>query len=221
MQNAAKMSDEEVARDLVARIQAGDGDAEAVLYERYRRGVLFTLSRMTADHALCEDLQQETLRLAIEKIRNGDVRKPESLNGYIRNIAKNLFIAEYRKKHRRGENEDWEAAPEPVDLAADPHFATARAQEADLVRALLRELKHQRDRQLLLRFYVGQEEKQQICQDLQMDPKIFNSILHRARQRFKALWEQKARRSATSLWVVFLHRGIYFLYGLSLTGLAA
>ncbi len=209
MDDGPRISDEAIARDLVNRIQAGDPQAEAALFQRYRRGLLYTLSRMTADHALCEDLQQECLRLVIEKIRNGEVRKPESLNGFIRNIAKNLFIADYRKKSRRGENEDWECAPEPVDARADPHVQAARVQEAALVRVLLGELKHQRDRQLLIRFYVGQQEKEQICRDLDLDPKIFNRILHRARQRFKELWLRKANRRLDHFWVVFWAYGLY------------
>jgi hypothetical protein len=37
-------------------------------------------------------LYQETFRIALEKIRRGDVREPEKLSGFMGGIARNLVI---------------------------------------------------------------------------------------------------------------------------------
>ena len=43
----------------------------------------------------------------------------------------------------------------------------------------------QRDRTLLVRFYLDEEEKESICQDLRLDARQFDRVLHRARQRLR------------------------------------
>jgi hypothetical protein len=56
-------------------------------------------------------------------------------------------------------------------------------EEAAIVRRLIGELPTARDRQLLLRFYVAEEEKESIGADLGLDSLHFNRVLFRARQR--------------------------------------
>ena len=41
---------------------------------------------------------------------------------------------------------------------------------------------------MLRRFYLGQEDKDALCAELGVDRLQFNRILHRARERFRALW---------------------------------
>jgi RNA polymerase sigma-70 factor (ECF subfamily) len=63
-------------------------------------------------------------------------------------------------------------------------------EEAETVRRLIRELPTDRDRQLLLRYYVSEEEKESLCADLGLDSLHFNRVLFRARQRFKEILER-------------------------------
>src|SRR6185369_11439053 len=65
--------------DLVRRIQAGDRQAEGELVEHYGEGLAFLLRRWTRDQDAASDLYQETFRLALEKIRRGEVRDPDRL----------------------------------------------------------------------------------------------------------------------------------------------
>src|SRR5262245_5621804 len=103
---------------LARRIVAGDAAAEGDLVERYSRGVRFLLSELTRDRARTDDLHQETFRLVLQKVRAGELREPEKLPGFIRQIAKNLFIEDYRKAARRA-TEDLETAPQPADPSPD------------------------------------------------------------------------------------------------------
>ncbi len=64
--------------------------------------------------------------------------------------------------------------------------------ESQCVRQVIGELKTERDRQLLLRFYLAEDDKEQICSDLGLSSLHFNRVLFRARQRFKVLLEQTA-----------------------------
>ena len=179
----------EIARDLVRRIQRGDTAAETRLVERYSRGLLYMLRRTAGDPALADDLHQETFRVVLERLRERGLEEPERLAGFLHRTAKNLFIGGYRKVIRRkteGEIDGLDAVPDP---AADPLHEAVREEEAALVRRLIGELETDRDRQILYRFYIAEEEKERICADLELSSLHFNRVLFRARQRFKELLE--------------------------------
>jgi RNA polymerase sigma-70 factor (ECF subfamily) len=181
------------AAALVRRILSGDTAAETELVERYSRGVYFLLTELTRDRARADDLHQETFRLVIEKLRAGELREPAKLPGFIRQLAKNLFIADYRKKARRM-MEDLETVPQPADPTPDQLVQVLQEEDTRLVRELLAGLQPERDRFVLFRFYLAGEPREKICADLGLTVGTFNVALHRARQRFKTLIETSAAR---------------------------
>ena len=181
----------EVAADLVQRILAGDASAEEELVQRYSRGLLYLLRRLGAPPELADDLHQETFRIVLERLRRRGLEDPAGLAGFLRGTARNLIIAERRKTARRRT----EADDEKLDQVANPSPSQLSAvlldEEAGFVRKLISELPTDRDRQVLLRFYVAEEEKEAICADLGLDSLHFNRVLFRARQRFKEIFKQR------------------------------
>jgi RNA polymerase sigma-70 factor (ECF subfamily) len=185
--------------DLVRRIQAGDLRAETELIELYGEGVTFLLRRWTRDRDAADDLFQETFRTAIEKIRRGEVREPDRLPGFLRSLAKNLSTYHYRRAAQQTERE------KPIDTALEPPDPTAgqlgrllRQEKIEIVRRLLAELSVERDRQILLRFYLREEDKENIRRDLGLTSAEFNVVLFRARRRYRDLFEKAAAGSARS-----------------------
>jgi RNA polymerase sigma-70 factor (ECF subfamily) len=65
-----------------------------------------------------------------------------------------------------------------------------RREKAALVRRLLEELRSERDRQILFRFYIAEEDKEIIRADMGVTGPEFNMILFRARRRYRELYEQ-------------------------------
>jgi RNA polymerase sigma-70 factor (ECF subfamily) len=183
-----------ISVELSRRIGAGDRAAEAQLVERYERGVLYLLKRRTRDTDLALDLRQEAFRIAIEKLRAKEIAEPERVGAFVRGIAVNLAIADARKTVRRATKADSDA----VELVADPDDgpadAVASAQTRAAVRALLDELSVARDRDILLRFYIEDEDKESICAALGVDSAHFNRVLFRAKQRFRELLERAEKR---------------------------
>ena len=59
------------------------------------------------------------------------------------------------------------------------------------MRQVLDELPVERDRQLLRQFYLRQESKERICADHGLTSLQFNRVLHRARERFRELWNAR------------------------------
>jgi RNA polymerase sigma-70 factor, ECF subfamily len=182
--------------DLVRRIQAGEPAAESELVARFSRGLLLMLRRLVQNPALADDLHQETLALVIQKIRRGEVREPEKLAGFLRSTARNLFIADRRKEARYQALDDGEKeGPRPLtDRAPAPLERVLAEEEARQVQRLLGELRFDRDRQLLLRFYLSDDSKEKLCADLEIEPERFNKVLFHARERLRELWERAEKR---------------------------
>ena len=195
---AAPLPDSAAMAELVRRIVSGDPAAEAELVRRFSRAVSFLLRRLARDEALVEDLYQETFRLVIEKVRSGELREAERLPGFVSSMARNLFLSSARRGGRR---QKWQGDPEAADTALDPapgQLARLLAQErAALVRRVLAELTNDRDREILSRYYIADQDKEAICRDLNLSDLHFNRVLFRARQRYRELfvkWQETGRR---------------------------
>jgi RNA polymerase sigma-70 factor (ECF subfamily) len=182
----------EASADLVHRIVSGDPAAEAELVRRFGRALSFLIRRLTRDETVAEDLYQETFRLVIEKVRGGELREPERLPGFVSSLARNLFLGAVRRSGRR---QKWQGDPEAAQFAPDPapgQLAGLLARERGAaVRRVLEELKNDRDREILSRYYIADERKEDICRDLDLSDLHFNRVLFRARQRYKELFESR------------------------------
>ena len=188
------------AIDLARRIAAGDREAEGELVRRYSRGVLFHLRRMSRDPAESDDLHQETFRVVIERLRREELADPSRLAAFTLRTARNLFLMAQRKRVRRGEDRDETDREGELDDPADPApgqlAEVLREETVARVHAVLRELPTARDRAVLLRFYVAEEDKERICADLGLSSLHFNRVLFRARQRLRELLLAQAERPA-------------------------
>lgn len=183
-----------VAADLVRRIVARDVPAENQLVQRYRRGLCYYLGHLGAAPELAEDLAQETFRIALERLRREGLAHPAGLSAFLRGTARNLFLNERRKTWRRRTESGGDELGQAVTPAPSPLQTVLRDEEAAVVRRMIGELPTERDRQILLRFYVREEDKASLCADLGVDSLHFNRVLFRARQRFKELVERALRQ---------------------------
>jgi RNA polymerase sigma-70 factor (ECF subfamily) len=180
----------EIAADLVHRIAEGDARAETELIECCGGVLRFLARRFTRSEADAEDLYQDTLMLAIAKIRSGEVQQPERLAGFLRSLTKNLSTQRYRRRRYQAETST-EYLTEVEDTAAESPLGGLLHQERSrLTRRVLSELGVPRDREVLFRYYIAGESSPQICADLEIDGDHFYRVLSRARQRYRRLWEE-------------------------------
>ena len=185
----------QVAANLVALVKQGDRAAETEMIERYSRGLRFLLRRKTRDTTLTEDFLQETWAIALVKIRDNGLDNPERLAGYLCGIANNLALGEIRRVNRQRTSVNSEIVALIPDESSNPFRLVSRAEVCKQVRSLLEELTKERDREILERFYVREEDKDSICKRLDVDGLHFNRVLYRARQRLKSVIEAADRRS--------------------------
>ncbi|MES1211285.1 MAG: sigma-70 family RNA polymerase sigma factor [Acidobacteriota bacterium] len=182
----------ESPEELVAAILAGDRTAEARLIETYGRGIAVLLDRQTNGRPEAEDLFQDTFRLVLEKLRNGELRDPSRLPGFVAQIARSLAVEHYRKTSRRKTEADSDAVQEAVAGGSGQLDRLLVRERADLVRQVIQELGTSRDRDILLRFYIAEEDKERISADFGLTSLQFNRVLHRARERYREIYLERA-----------------------------
>lgn len=184
-------SQADFAKQLATRIREGDTSAESELIERYSTGVRLILLKRTGNSQLSCDLSQDTFIIALQKLRAGEVRKPEYLAAFLRQTAVNLSFEYYRSQKRYVHQEDG------IIALQTPHI-DRKAEQVDyqyvskLLGTAIKELANSRDREILRRFYLLDEDKPQICTALQLSTAHFDRVLYRAKQRMRKLIVERA-----------------------------
>ncbi len=64
-----------------------------------------------------------------------------------------------------------------------------------MVREVLQDLSTERDRQILTRYYLADQDKDDICRELELPEDHFKRVLFRARQRYRTLYEQRCDKA--------------------------
>jgi RNA polymerase sigma-70 factor, ECF subfamily len=155
-------------------------------------GVLLRLvKRKLHDRELAADLVNEAVAISLEQLRSGKlVKVDQGLIGYVFKVSMNLL-----RNHRRTKHNDIEARAD--SSALDNLTATATRDDSDddrlkrLTREMLKSLNMARDREIVERFYLDEEDKETICRDLGVTSAQFNLVISRARHRMKRLLEAR------------------------------
>ena len=183
--DSALAKERSAAAAIVSRIRSGDAAAETELVKRYQRRLYFVVIRRVGDSERARDIVQDVLAIAIDKLRCQDLREPERLVGFLRGIADNTIKSEGRKRSRDPISLDIEAVAAIPDSSTLQYPAVAAEQIRTAIHAVLQELTVERDRELLMRFYVYDEDKDRICDELGIDRSHFSRVLFRAKGRFR------------------------------------
>jgi RNA polymerase sigma-70 factor, ECF subfamily len=152
-------------------------------------GLRAQLARVTGSRELAADLLQDAIVTALQKLREGELSSRRELDGFVYRTALN-----HLRNHRR-KNRWYVSDTEAADLLADPEAAcptedVASAQWARLAREVLNEA-NSRDRELLVRFYLDDEPKEELCRRYGLSDLHFNRVIFRARERFRDLLQSR------------------------------
>ena len=177
--------------DLAGRICKGDAEAEATLCARFGPGVRQILARRLHNFAQAEELAQEVLIVVLKRLRATPLQDPARLAAFIAQTARNVAMADRRKERRRRTDTGSEELDDVPDREQDQAVTVEVMSSAAAVHAMLKELKSSRDRSLLVRYYLQDEDKASICHDLGLSDSTFNVVLFRARERFLELLQKR------------------------------
>ena len=128
--------------------------------------------------------------VVLRRLRSAALDDPARLGGFIAQTARNLLIGAKRQAERRMTSVNSEAVEAAMDEAPSREQQAEADSASAMVRRVLVELKSERDRQALVRFYLDEEPKERICAELKLTELQFNLVLFRARDRMRILLER-------------------------------
>ncbi|MCO7224948.1 RNA polymerase sigma factor [Pleionea sp. CnH1-48] len=172
---------------LIQRIRSGERQAEQELVTHYWQGLYFILNRRAQDPELARDIVQDAFIVVLEKARNDQIKNPAALSAFIREVGVNLLIAHYRKEKRRATDTDPDIDIRPPESSSLLNHSLHNEKLLEIVQQLMDEMKVERDREILRRYFISEQTKKEICEALDLTPAQFDRILHRARSRLKQL----------------------------------
>lgn len=176
--------------ELAARVARGDRQAETTFVRRHQRAVTLVLqTRVQPDRV--HDLTQETFIVVIARMRDSGIHDPNRIGGFLRQTAINLANSDRRKYLRQRTETDNDSIEVAVDEALGPADSVELDQLASMIGELMDELPMRRDRELLQRYIVNEEDKFALCREYGLTSEHFDRVLHRARVRLKELLEKR------------------------------
>jgi RNA polymerase sigma-70 factor (ECF subfamily) len=179
---------------LVAQIQAGEDAGMEQLYKLFSRGIRYYLCRQLGPQEL-EDKVHDTFLIVVNAIRRGDLREPERLMGFVRTVVRRQVAAYIEQAvHMRREQTDLESGIAVADRKQNPEQEAILRQKTELMRNVLQCLS-QRDRDILVRFYLQEQSQEQICREMSLTETQFRLLKSRAKAKFGEIGRKKLASS--------------------------
>ena len=173
------VSDEALARRIAGAAPGSSDAEEAELYRRFAPRVRLYGRRHLRNDAAADDLAQEVLLLTIERLRSGEVRRPEQIGSFILGTSRMMAHGEQRVVRRRDALAAQFMTTTPE--VAPPSLASL---DAPRVAACLRTLAERERLVVVLTFYADREAPR-IAEDLGVSPGAVRAIRHRAMVRLR------------------------------------
>lgn len=163
--------------------------AVAALIEQNYVGLRLLVARRCHDPNVAADLLNEAVVTTWTKWQAGKIERPEQIAGYVLQVTMNLLRNHRRAIAERPERRADAAKLQELAIDGEPGDETIEREIAVQVKKVVREMSSPRDRAILVRFYLDEDEKETICRDMGLSPLQFDKILHRARGRLRKLLE--------------------------------
>jgi RNA polymerase sigma-70 factor, ECF subfamily len=179
--------------ELVMRIQQGDESGMEDLYRLFARGIRFYLCRQLGVQEL-DDKVHDTFLIVVQAIQRGDLREPERLMGFVRTVVRRQVAAHIdHVVHSRRDELHMDVGVRVVDGRRNPEQNMAFQQKVDFMLEILNQLS-ERDREILTRFYLHEEEQEEICREMNLTETQFRLLKSRAKARFGELGRRKLQQ---------------------------
>jgi RNA polymerase sigma-70 factor (ECF subfamily) len=173
------VSDEALARRIAGGLPGSTDAEEAELYRRFSPRVRLYGRRHLRNDAAADDLAQDVLLLTIERLRAGEVRRPEQIGSFILGASRMMAHAQRRVARRRQA-----LAAQFMATAGETAPSSIAALDAPRVAACLRALA-ERDRLVVLLTFYADRDAPGIAEDLGVSPGAVRAIRHRAMARVR------------------------------------
>ena len=175
-------------RAYVERLREGDPPTEHHFVAYFEQLLRIKLRARMLPSDKVEDLRQETFIRVIAAVRReGGVRQPERFGAFVNSICNNVLLEHYRSSAKNQPMED--SHMEIPDKVLDLEGMLVTKQSSEQVRKILDGMPR-RDRDLLRAIFLEEKEKDVVCKEFGVDRDYLRVLLHRAKDKFKALYEK-------------------------------
>jgi RNA polymerase sigma-70 factor, ECF subfamily len=167
------------------------------LYGIFTTGIRFYLCSQLGPQDL-DDRVHDAFMTITTSIRSGALREPERLMGYVRTVVRRQVAAQIESAvtaRRRYLN--LKLGPPLCDHHPDPEHKAIEQESTEVAWRVLHSLP-ERDRDVLVRFYLHEQTPARICDDLGLTETQFRLIKSRAKRRFGELGRARLARRTLS-----------------------
>jgi RNA polymerase sigma factor (sigma-70 family) len=179
-------------RDLVRRLRDDDPSAMEDLYQVFSRRIRYLLWRHVGAQEM-HDRLHDIFLIVTEAIRSGELREPERLMGYVRTVVRRQIAGHLHM--RREQRMKWcslELGPVMADRRPGPELGIIHRQHRELAGRIMLGMR-EREREVLVRFYVEEQPADQICHDMELSETQFRLLKSRAKARLTQLCRRSLR----------------------------
>ncbi|HTT65358.1 MAG TPA: sigma-70 family RNA polymerase sigma factor [Bryobacteraceae bacterium] len=179
---------------MVERVRSGDPGGTEELYRTISKGIRFFVYRQLGSQDL-EDRVHDVFLIVLEAIRNGSVREPERLMGFVLTVVRRQIAGQITRLSRNRRNQvDFESgAAQFVSNSATPEEVLISQERSEIAREVLGRMSG-RDREILTRFYLQGQKPEQICLDMHLTDTQFRLAKWRAKMQFSKLGQKRIQK---------------------------
>lgn len=181
------------SKTYVERLRNGDPATERHFIVYFEELLRIKLRARALPSDKVEDLKQDTFIRVLAAVRKeGGVRQPERFGAFVNSICNNVLLEYYRSLGKNQQMND--THQEIPDKVLDLEGMMTSKQCSEQVRKILSALPA-RDRELLRAVLLEENDKDALCRDIGVDRNYLRVLLHRAKNKFKAVYEKEQLRT--------------------------
>ena len=173
------------------RLRDRDFPTEQHFVTYFSQLLLIKLRSRLRNSQAVDDIRQETFVRVLKAVRmEGGIRSAGGLGAFVNSICNNVLQEHYRTS-ARGVPPD-EIPLDPPDESIDLDGMLVAKQTREQVKLTLSRLS-EKERRLLRAMFFEDQDKDEICVAFGVDRDYLRVLLHRAKQSFRASYEQAER----------------------------
>jgi RNA polymerase sigma-70 factor (ECF subfamily) len=169
------------------RLREGDPWTEQHFVAYFEKLLRLKLRALMLSPDQVEDLWQETFIRVIANLRKGSIRQPERFGAFVNSICNRVLQEFYRSSAKNRPRK--EAPKDMPDKAVELEGMLITKQSAEQVHRII-DAMPKRDRELLRAIFMEEKEKDTVCREFGVDREHLRVLTHRAKDKFKALYEK-------------------------------
>ena len=178
-------------RELVERVKARHPNALEELYGLVKNFTLFLMRQLGADDL--QDKVHDVFVTVTQSILSGKLRDPERLIPFLTTVTRFYTYNQIERRVSRRQVSALSDGMNAVDPRVNLERSTYQQQRMKIALEVLSAMPR-RDRDVLSRYYLKEQSKEQICDEMQLTPTQFRLLKSKAKSTFTELGARRLKR---------------------------